>query len=86
MKIGYGEELPIEDNSMDAVVMTLVLCSVNDQQKCLKEIKRVLKPGGKFFYMEHIVDDQDAGLKLFQEIFTTIGFWQWAFAGCCIDR
>ena len=86
MKIGYGEELPIEDNSMDAVVMTLVLCSVTDQQKCLKEIKRVLKPGGKFFYMEHIVDDQDAGLKLFQEVFTTIGFWQWAFAGCCIDR
>ena len=49
LKIGYGEDLAaagIEDNSFDAVVVTLVLCSVCDQKKCFQEIKRALKPGG----------------------------------------
>ena len=86
MKVGYCEDLPIQDSSIDAVVITLVLCSVQDQAKCFREIKRVLKPGGKFFYMEHIVDDTDSTLRLVQQILTTIGFWQWAFAGCCLDR
>ena len=86
MKAGYGEDLPIEDNSIDVVVITLVLCSVNDQEKCLSEVKRVLKAGGKFFYMEHIVDDVNTQLRLIQQILTTVGFWQWGFAGCCLDR
>ena len=89
LKIGFGEDLAaagIESNSVDAVVVTLVLCSVQDQAKCFSEIKRVLKPGGKFFYMEHIVDDANSQLRLVQQILTTIGFWQWAFAGCCLDR
>ena len=89
LKIGYGEDLAaagIEENSVDAVVVTLVLCSVNDQAKCLSEIKRVLKPGGKFFYMEHIVDDIDGTVRIAQQILTTCGFWEFAFDGCCIDR
>ena len=89
VRVGYGEDLRgagIEDSSVDAVVVTLVLCSVEDQTKCFNEIKRVLKPGGKFFYMEHIVDDTDGQLRFIQQVLTTIGFWQWAFAGCCIDR
>merc|ERR1712110_1022121 len=89
LKIGFGEDLAaagIESNSVDAVVVTLVLCSVQDQAKCFSEIKRVLKPGGKFFYMERIVDDANSQLRLVQQILTTIGFWQWAFAGCCLDR
>ena len=89
LKIGYGEDLAaagIDSNSVDAVVVTLVLCSVQDQAKCFSEIKRVLKPGGKFFYMEHILDDANSQLRLVQQILTTIGFWQWGFAGCCLDR
>ena len=89
LKIGYGEDLAaagIQDNSVDAVVVTLVLCSVQDQQKCLREIKRVLKPGGKFFYMEHIIDDTDANIRMAQKILTSCGFWEFAFDGCCIDR
>merc|ERR1711892_47284 len=45
VKEGFGEDLAaagIADNSVDAVVMTLVLCSVNDQLKCFEEIRRVL--------------------------------------------
>ena len=86
MKIGCFEDLPIEDSSVDAVVITLVLCSVEDQARCLREVKRVLKPGGKFFYMEHILDDVDGVHRLIQQVLTTVGFWQWAFAGCCLDR
>jgi len=55
MQIGVGEDLGaagIGDISVDVVVMTLVLCAVKDQQKCFQEIKRVLKPGGKFFFMQ----------------------------------
>ena len=86
MKIGCFEDLPIHDSSLDAVVVTLVLCSVEDQARCLREVKRVLKPGGKFFYMEHILDDVDGVHRLIQQVLTTVGFWQWAFAGCCLDR
>ena len=89
LKIGFGEDLAaagIEDSSVDAVVITLVLCSVQDQAKCFREIKRVLKPGGKFFYMEHIVDDTDVNIRIAQQCFTSCGFWQFAFDGCCIDR
>ena len=89
LKIGYGEDLAaagIESNSVDAVVVTLVLCSVQDQTKCFSEIKRVLKPGGKFFYMEHIVDDMDGTVRIAQQIFTKCGFWEFCFDGCCIDR
>jgi len=88
VKIGFGEDLAsagVEDASCDAVVMTLVLCSVMDQVKCLEEIKRVLKPGGKFFYMEHIIDD-DALLAMLQKLLTQCGFWPFAFDGCCVDR
>ena len=88
LKIGFGEDLAaagVEDASFDAVVMTLVLCSVRDQVKCFEEIKRVLRPGGKFFYMEHIIDD-DPSLGLLQKLLTQSGFWPFAFDGCCVDR
>jgi len=89
LKIGYGEDLGaagVEDSSVDAVVVTLVLCSVEDQAKCLREIKRVLKPGGKFFYMEHILDDTEASIRIAQKCFTSCGFWAFACDGCCLDR
>merc|ERR1712066_1112430 len=47
LEVGAGlAAAGIEDASFDAVVMTLVLCSVRDQVKCFEEIKRVLRPGG----------------------------------------
>ena len=49
-----AENLPFEDNSFDTVVSTLVLCTVNDPQRSLSEITRVLRPGGQFLFLEHI--------------------------------
>ncbi len=50
---GYAENINIEDNSIDTVLMTYTLCSIDDTEKALKEIHRVLKPTGKFLFCEH---------------------------------
>jgi len=54
LRPGMAERLPAEDNSMDTVVSTLVLCSVHDPDGVLREIRRVLKPGGQFLFLEHV--------------------------------
>jgi SAM-dependent methyltransferase len=52
-----AEKLPFEDDSFDTVVSTLVLCSVRDQDEALAEIRRVLKPGGRLLFIEHVRAD-----------------------------
>ncbi|MPZ24750.1 MAG: methyltransferase domain-containing protein [Dehalococcoidia bacterium] len=49
-----AEDLPFPGESFDTVVTTLVLCSVTSQMKALGEIKRVLKPGGRYHFYEHV--------------------------------
>jgi ubiquinone/menaquinone biosynthesis C-methylase UbiE len=53
-----AEELPFADDSFDTVVSTLVLCGVDDQRQSLKEVRRVLRPGGRFLFLEHIRSDE----------------------------
>lgn len=48
-----GESLPMADNTFDSVVSTFTLCSIAKVEQALTEIYRVLKPGGKFFFLEH---------------------------------
>lgn len=48
-----GEKLPMADNTFDSVVSTWTLCSIAKVEQALQEIYRVLKPGGKFFFIEH---------------------------------
>ena len=50
---GAGE-LPFPDGSFDTVVSTLVLCTVPDQESALDEIRRVLRPGGRLLFIEHV--------------------------------
>ncbi len=50
--------LPVPDESFDAVVATLVLCSVPDLGRAIGEIRRVLRPGGRFVFLEHVAADQ----------------------------
>jgi ubiquinone/menaquinone biosynthesis C-methylase UbiE len=54
-----AEDLPFEDDSFDVAVSTLVLCTVDDQPRALRELRRVLKPGGRLLFIEHVrADDQ----------------------------
>jgi ubiquinone/menaquinone biosynthesis C-methylase UbiE len=52
---GVADALPVEDASVDAVVTSLVLCSVPDQAAALAEIRRVLRPGGQLRLYEHVI-------------------------------
>jgi ubiquinone/menaquinone biosynthesis C-methylase UbiE len=49
-----AEDLPFEDSSFDVAVSTLVLCTVNDQPRALRELRRVLRPGGRLLFIEHV--------------------------------
>jgi ubiquinone/menaquinone biosynthesis C-methylase UbiE len=61
-----AEDLPFEDDTFDTVVATLVLCGVDDQARSLREIRRVLRPGGRLLFLEHVRSD-DAALARFQD-------------------
>ncbi|MDQ3678432.1 MAG: class I SAM-dependent methyltransferase [Actinomycetota bacterium] len=50
----FADELPLEDESVDAVVASLVLCTVPDQAVALEEARRVLCPGGELRFYEHV--------------------------------
>lgn len=52
-----AEQLPFEDASFDYVVATFVLCTVEDPQRALQEAHRVLKPGGRLLFLEHVRSD-----------------------------
>jgi ubiquinone/menaquinone biosynthesis C-methylase UbiE len=52
-----AEDLPFADDSFDAAVSTLVLCTVDDQPRALRELRRVLRPGGTLLFIEHVRSD-----------------------------
>ena len=59
-----AEELPFNDNSFDTVVSTLVLCTVDDQPRALLEMRRVLRPGGRLLFIEHVRSDDTKVARL----------------------
>jgi len=54
-----AERLPFEAGSFDTAVATLVLCTVDDQPRALSELHRVLRPGGRLLFMEHVRSDEE---------------------------
>jgi ubiquinone/menaquinone biosynthesis C-methylase UbiE len=66
-----AEDLPFEDDSFDVAVSTLVLCTVDDQPRALRELHRVLRPGGRLLFMEHVRSD-DAKLARWQDRLTPL--------------
>ena len=81
---GTAEQLEFEDNSQDAVVSTLVLCSIPNLPSTLQEIRRVLKPGGRFFFLEHVAAPQGTLLRNIQSGIKPI--WKLLADGCHPDR
>ncbi|XP_052174103.1 uncharacterized protein LOC127789274 isoform X2 [Diospyros lotus] len=79
-----AEALPLSDASVDAVVGSLVLCSVKDVDMALKEVRRVLKPGGLFIFVEHVAAKDGTILRFVQGILTPLQ--QMVSDGCHLTR
>lgn len=80
---GTAEALPYPDNSFDTVVACLVFCTVPDAVKGLKEIWRVLKPGGNYLFIEHILSDGPVlgpAMKMINPL------WKILANGCHLNR
>ena len=80
---GHAHALPVENASADAVVASLVLCSVPDVAGALAELGRVLKPGGELRFFEH-VRSQTPLIGRFQDAITPL--WSLAGGGCHLNR
>jgi ubiquinone/menaquinone biosynthesis C-methylase UbiE len=64
VRAGVADSLPLDDQSCDAAVASLVLCTVADQQRALAELYRVLRPGGELRFYEHVVSRQRSIARL----------------------
>jgi SAM-dependent methyltransferase len=80
---GAGEHLPFGDASFDTVVTCLTLCSVADVAQVLTEIRRVLRPGGDFLFLEHVLSE-DADRQRWQRRLTPLQ--KVIGVGCHLDR
>lgn len=81
---GTAENLPADRNSIDAVVSTHVLCSVRDLEDSLREIERILKPGGQFIFLEHVAAECGTCMRKIQNGIEPI--WKAAFDNCHPNR
>ncbi|KAL1473719.1 hypothetical protein MTO96_021832 [Rhipicephalus appendiculatus] len=80
-----GEDLAqVPDNHVDAVIATHVLCSVNDARKLVSECRRVLAPGGKLLFMEHVACPRDSWVYQLQLFLDPL--WQLLTCGCHLGR
>lgn len=59
-----AEDLPFDSETFDVAVSTLVLCGVDDQPRALRELRRVLRPGGRLLFLEHVRSDDPALARL----------------------
>ncbi len=78
-----AERLPFEDSTFDTAVFTLVLCTVPDPTAALAEAARVLKPGGRLLFVEHVRAD-DPGLARWQDRLESP--WRFLADGCHCNR
>ena len=78
-----GEELPFPDASFDSVVTTLMLCMVDDVGQVVREARRVLKPGGAFFFYEHVASSSPR-MRRWQDRLNPL--WRFVTTGCNLNR
>jgi ubiquinone/menaquinone biosynthesis C-methylase UbiE len=79
-----AEELPFDDTSFDTVVATLALCTVGDPERAVAEAKRVLRPDGRFLFIEHVRDEEGTARARWQDRLERP--WGWVAGGCHPNR
>ena len=81
-----AEALPFDDATFDAVVSTLVLCSVSDQRAALAEVARVLVPGGRLVFLEHVAADAATTPERLRRQRRVEPVWKRVAGGCHLTR
>lgn len=79
-----AEALPFPDEAFDAVVSTLVLCSVTDPARALGEVRRVLRPGGALVFLEHVAAEDDPRRLRWQRRLQPV--WRLVAGNCHLAR
>ena len=75
-----GEALDIADGTIDFVCSSLVLCTVPEPSRVIAEVRRVLRPGGRFVAIEHVHAPPGSGVAVLQRVIRRP--WRWVFEGC----
>jgi SAM-dependent methyltransferase len=79
-----GDAIDLDDQSTDAVISSLVLCTVADPGQVLSEIRRILRPGGRYVFLEHTAAPDGTFLRAIQRAVRRP--WGWVFEGCSCER
>ncbi|MGH3503415.1 MAG: class I SAM-dependent methyltransferase [Nocardioidaceae bacterium] len=77
---GRAEQIPLDDRSADVAICCGVLCSVSDQDQALTEIGRVLRPGGRIVFLEHVAAPRGTWVRRGQSVVAP--FSRWLDHGC----
>jgi ubiquinone/menaquinone biosynthesis C-methylase UbiE len=83
LRAARGEAIPFADASFDCVVCTFTLCSVDDPAQVMRELSRILRPGGQTLFLEH-GRAPDAGVRGWQERIEPV--WKQLAGGCHLSR
>ena len=84
LRVDPAQDTGLKDDSVDAVISTLVLCSVPDVRETLAELRRILKPGGRVLFIEHVAADAHTPLCWVQHGIRPL--WQAVADGCRPNR
>jgi ubiquinone/menaquinone biosynthesis C-methylase UbiE len=75
-----AESIPLPDGSVDEIICSLVLCTVDDPDLAIAEVRRVLRPGGRFRFVEHVAAPRPGPRQAMQRLIRRP--WGWLFEGC----
>jgi SAM-dependent methyltransferase len=79
-----GDAIDLDDRSVDVVISSLLLCTVADPARVVAEIRRILRPGGRYAFLEHVMAPEGTVLRGIQHAVRRP--WAWAFEGCSCER